>query len=144
MLAFGDVTPDTPGFDHLCAESLAERHRMLERFATHWRDGSNRFAGPGERIIGARRAGELIGVCGRSRDPFDPHPRAGRIRHLYVAPVHRRAGTGRALVESILDDASLWFDYLNTNCPPVAASFYESLGFVVIAGDRITHRLALR
>ena len=54
MLALGDVTPDSPGFDRLRADASAGGHFMLDRFAIHWRDGSNRFDRPGERITGAR------------------------------------------------------------------------------------------
>jgi GNAT superfamily N-acetyltransferase len=144
MLRLGDVAPDSPGFDRLRAESAAEGHRMLERFAEHWHDGSNRFDRPGEVILGAQLDGELIGICGRNRDPFDPHPRAGRVRHLYVAADHRRTGVARTLIDAIVDGAVNWFDYLNTNCPPEAAPFYEHLGFVPVTADRITHQLTLR
>jgi GNAT superfamily N-acetyltransferase len=140
----GGVTPDSPGFDRVRAESAAEGHRMLDRFAEHWHDGTNRFDRPGEVILGAFLGDELIGICGRNRDPFDPHPRAGRVRHLYVATAHRRTGVARTLINAIVDGAVNWFDYLNTNCPPEAAPFYEHLGFVPVTANRITHRLTLR
>lgn len=143
MLMLGDVTPDVPGFDRLLGESIGAGHHMLDRFAAHWRDGSNRFSQPGECIVGAYVADGVVGICGRNRDPFDTHPRAGRVRHLYVAAAHRRSGVGRALLAAIVGGAADWFDYLNTNCPPEAAVFYERLGFTPIMGDRVTHRLPL-
>lgn len=142
-LTLGSVTPHSQGFDRLRAEAHAHGHLMLDRFDLHWREGSNRFDAPGELVIGARRSGELVGICGRNRDPFDPHPRAGRVRHLYVAEAHRGTGIGRILLEAMIDHAGTWFDYLNTNCPPEAAPFYEHLGFTPMEGPRLTHRLSL-
>jgi hypothetical protein len=68
----GGVTPDSPGFDRVRAESAAEGHRMLDRFAEHWHDGTNLFDRPGEVILGAFLGDELIGICGRNRDPSIP------------------------------------------------------------------------
>ena len=143
MLTLGDVTPDSPGFDQLRAECSAAGHHMLERFERGWRDGSNRFDQPGERVVGAFLDGQLVGLCGRNRDLFDPTPRAGRVRHLYVAAAHRRAGIGPRLIASVVEGAGAWFDHLNTNSPPEAAAFYERLGFSPVAAPRITHRLPL-
>ena len=144
MLRLGAVTPDAPGFEALRFECEAKGHHMLSRFSENWRNGANRFDRPGELIAGAYDDEALVGLCGRNRDPFDPHPRAGRVRHLYVAGSYRRLGIGRRLVAHLIDGASGWFDYLNTNCPPDAAPFYERLGFVPLAAERITHRLQLR
>jgi GNAT superfamily N-acetyltransferase len=144
MLTLAPVTPDDPGFDVLLAQSLAEDHRMLLRFAENWRSGSNRFARPGEFILGATSGGLLAGVCGRNIDPYDPAPRAGRVRHLYVAPQSRRDGVGRFLIDAICADAGQYFDYLNTNAPSAAFAFYERLGFQPLPDTpHITHRLPL-
>ena len=144
MLRLEEVTPDTRGFDALRIESEQQGQRMLTRFAENWRNGSNRFNRPGELVLGVHDGDRLVGLCGRNRDPFDTFGRAGRVRHLYVARAYRRRGTARLLVERVIDGASQWFDYLNTNCPPEAAGFYERLGFAPAAGDHVTHRLALR
>lgn len=117
---------------------------MLERFEDNWRNGSNRFDALGEVVIGATSDDRLVGLCGRNRDPYDLHPRAGRIRHLYVTVQDRRLGIGRRLIDKIVDGAAEWFDYLNTNCPIEAAPFYERLGFGSLAAEHITHRLQLR
>lgn len=144
MLDLGDVTPDAVGFDALRLESERQGHRMLLRFAENWRDGTNRFDRPGEQVVGAYVEGRLIGLCGRNRDPYDGFAGAGRVRHLYVALSHRRSGVGRALVERTIDGADAWFNYLNTNCAPEAAAFYERLGFAPISGAHVTHRLVLK
>ena len=53
LTAIRPVTPDTPGFDALLTQSLAEGHRMLLRFEENWRFGANLFDRPGEFILGA-------------------------------------------------------------------------------------------
>lgn len=143
MLRLAGVTPATPGFDLLLAESAGEGFGMLRRFAENWQSGANRFDRPGEAIFGAWREDRLLGMCGRNRDPYDKHPRAGRVRHLYVSASERQAGTGRLLIAAVIDGAAPWFDYLNTNCPPEAAPFYERLGFQPADVEHVTHRLAL-
>jgi GNAT superfamily N-acetyltransferase len=138
------VTLDTPGFRELSQQCAAEGHRMLGRFEENWRNGSNRFDAPSEQAFGAVLDGRLVGLCGRNYDPYDQRPRAGRVRHLYVDPGCRHLGIGRLLIDAVVDGAMEWFDYLNTNCPPEAAPFYERLGFARFAAERITHRLDLR
>ena len=138
------VTPDVPGFDQLLVESLAHGHRMLARFAENWRSGSNLFKRPGECMLGLWDENLLAGVCGRNIDPYDPDPRAGRVRHLYVANSFRGQGAGRQLIDGILDGASVPFDYLNTNAPETAFAFYERIGFEPLPNvAHVTHRLML-
>jgi GNAT superfamily N-acetyltransferase len=144
QVALAPVMPDDPGFDLLLAQSLAEGHRMLLRFEENWHSGANRFDRPGELILGATYDGKLLRICGRNVDPYDPTPRAGRVRHLYVEPASRRDGLGRILIGAILDGARQHFDYLNTNAPAGAFAFYERLGFVRrLDIEHITHRLPL-
>lgn len=145
MLTLAPITPEDPGFAALLEQSLAEDHRMLLRFAENWHSGANRFTRPGELILGATSDGVLVGICGRNIDPYDPAPRAGRVRHLYVHPESRRDGAGRLLIDAICTNASQHFDYLNTNAPPGAFAFYERLGFQPLPDTpQITHRLPLR
>jgi GNAT superfamily N-acetyltransferase len=72
-------------------------------------------------------------------------PRVGRVRRLYVAVASRRLGVGSVLVRCIIDDARAVFGLLRLRTRnPVAATFYESHGFVPVAGeDACTHRLVL-
>jgi GNAT superfamily N-acetyltransferase len=138
------VTPDSQGFDQLRTASEAEGHRMLMRFVENWRAGTNRFRRPGEIMLGLRRDGALLGVCGRNIDPYDTHPRAGRVRQLYVDPSARGQGVGRELIDAIRTDAAVSFDYLNTNAPETAFAFYERLGFRRLQDvAHMTHRLTL-
>lgn len=144
MIRLAAFDPDAAGFSALLAESQSEGHRMLLRLAENWADGSNRFALPGEIMLGAWSGDVLVGVCGRNVEPYDPYPRAGRVRHLYVAQGARRDGVGRALISAICDGAAEHFDYLNTNAPETAFAFYERMGFVRLeGGGHATHRLSL-
>ena len=145
MFALAPVTPDAAGFDRLLHESLADGHRMPLRFVENWRSGSNRFNRPGEIIVGLWDDQALIGICGRNVDPYDIHPRAGRVRHLYVGQSARGRGAGRSMIGAILDGASDHFDYLNTNAPDTAFAFYERLGFARLDGvDHVTHRITIK
>ncbi|MCR6633267.1 GNAT family N-acetyltransferase [Devosia sp.] len=144
MIRLAAFDPDAAGFSALLAESQSEGHRMVLRLAENWADGSNRFALPGEIMLGAWSGDVLVGVCGRNVEPYDPYPRAGRVRHLYVAHGARRDGVGRALISAICDGAAGHFDYLNTNAPETAFAFYERMGFVRLeGGGHATHRLSL-
>ena len=142
-VSIAPITPDAPSFPELRQLCSAEGHHMLERFERHWRNGSNGFNAPGEIALGAMLDDHLVGLCARNRDPYDRYQRAGRVRHLYVAPAVRRLGIGRLLVAAIAEGAAQWFDYLNTNCSPEAAAFYEHLGFSPLAAPHMTHRLKL-
>lgn len=144
MIRLAAFDSGAAGFSALLAESQSEGHRMLLRLAENWANGSNRFLRPGEIMLGAWSGDELFGVCGRNVDPYDPGPRAGRVRHLYVAQSARRDGIGRALISAIRKDAAEHFDYLNTNAPETAFAFYERMGFVRLeGGGHATHRLSL-
>ena len=117
---------------------------MVLRLQNDWRSGRNRFDQPGEAMFGALQHGELIGTCGRNIDPYDPLPRAGRVRRLYVGQAGRRQGIGRQLIEAICHGARSHFDHLNTQAPTEAFPFYERLGFVRITDDvHVSHRLTL-
>ena len=88
------TTPDDAGFPALRSGSLAQHFNMLRRLAENWQSGENRFNAPGEKLLGAFRGGELVGVCGLNADAYSLQPRAGRIRHLYIGERYRRQGVG--------------------------------------------------
>jgi GNAT superfamily N-acetyltransferase len=134
------VTPDTTGFEQLLAESRAGGHMMLHHFDENWRSGANVFKRRGEIMLGAWGGDTLVGTCGRNVDPYDPHPRAARVRYLYVAEDYRRQGVGQLLIAAIREDAAENFDYLNTNAPDAAFAFYTHLGFMPLSKEYATHR----
>ena len=143
MIRLAPVTPDTAGFASLLAESQAGGHLMLHHFVENWRSGANVFARRGEVMFGAWDGDTLVATGGRNVDPYDPFPRAGRVRHLYVAEGHRQHGIGRQLIGAIQHDAVTYFDYLNTNAPEAAFAFYARLGFELLNDAYGTHRYVL-
>ena len=133
-----------PELEPLKVASLGEGMQFIERLAAEWESGVNRFQGEGESFWGAFTGEELIGVCGLSCDPYAKHENAGRLRHLYVLPVRRREGAGRALANVVIVKASEIFSclYLRTE-NPMAAAFYERLGFAQVTNTNFaTHRIA--
>lgn len=144
MFSFQPITPAADGYDALLRESLDEGHAMLGRLRENWLNGTNRFSGTGETLIGAFHGPHLIGVCGRNLDPYAGDSRMGRVRHLYVAQSARRHGAGRLLVTAIIDGAVPFFDTLDARAPQTAFGFYERLGFTRVEAPFATHRLRLR
>ena len=143
MIRLAAFDPGAAGFSALLEESRSEGHRMVLRLAENWANGSNRFTRPGEIMLSAWAGERLAGICGRNIDPYDPGPRAGRVRHLYVAQDARRDGVGRLLISAIANGAAEYFDYLNTNAPETAFAFYKRMGFVPLNAPHVTNRLML-
>ena len=122
--------PPAGSLDALVAESEAEGLRFVRRLVEEWASGANRFDRPGETLLVARQAGQIVGVCGLNEDPYAGAPRIGRVRHLYVRRSVRRLGVGRALLGEVLRAAGGSFDHLRLRTEnPVAAALYEGLGF---------------
>lgn len=139
-----NVSPDSPGFAELKSQSMAEGFNMLRRLEDNWLSGKNRFDRPGEKLIGASVDGLIVGVCGLNVDPFTLKTNIGRLRHFYVDSGWRKRQVGSALLREILKDSVHWFDFINTNAPPSAFTFYERVGFVALTGiEKVTHHLCL-
>ena len=142
LLRIEEITPEEPGVIALQAESVAQNFNMLRRLEENWQRGENRFNAPGEKLLGAFMGGRLVGVCGLNRDPFSLHPRAGRIRHLYISEAWRGQQVGLALLTAVMASADTWFNFLNTNAPQTAFRFYEKAGFQPVSDENgVTHRL---
>lgn len=144
-IQFANLTPNSPGFVELRSQSMAEGFNMLRRLEENWLSGDNRFDRPGEKLIGAYIDGLIVGVCGLNIDPFTQATGTGRLRHFYVDTGWRNRRVGSGLLSEILKDAGRWFDFINTNAPSSAFTFYERAGFVALSGmDKATHQLCLR
>ncbi|MDX7986490.1 GNAT family N-acetyltransferase [Xenorhabdus sp. 12] len=139
------ITPDTAGFLELVDESIHFKFNMLSRLHDNWHNGSNHFDAPGEKLLGAFYDGTLIGICGLNNDPYELQARTGRIRHLYVGSNYRKMNIGTNLLNAIIEGTGQHFDFLNTNAPRSAFSFYERIGFIRLNGiNKVTHRLFLQ
>jgi GNAT superfamily N-acetyltransferase len=114
----------------LIVDSEATGLRFVRRLAAEWSSGANRFDRPGEALLVARLADQIIGVCGLNVDPYATAPTIGRVRHLYVLRGHRRLGVGGRLVAEIIAAARRGFEVLRLRTTnPAAAALYERLGF---------------
>jgi GNAT superfamily N-acetyltransferase len=128
----------------LVADSERAGLRLVRRLVEEWTDGTNRFARPGEVLLGARIDGRLVGVCGLNVDPYLSDARVGRVRHLYVLASCRRLGVARQLMTRIIEAAQGSFDTLRLSTSnPAAARLYETLGFRSIAVSHCTHLMAV-
>jgi len=137
------VTELSPGsLDVLLAESEQAGSSIVRRLVDEWVSGANRFDRAGEALFAVRIEGRLVGVCGLNVDPYSAEPRLGRVRHLYVLSAYRRRGIGRQLVAEVIAASRGRFDHLCLSTGnPVAARFYERLGFRSAAAAHCTHVL---
>jgi GNAT superfamily N-acetyltransferase len=137
------MAPPQPGLDALSDAALAEGFGFLRRLMQDWASGANRFDQPGEQLIGAFAGTHLLGVCGLNRDPYLRSQGVGRLRHLYVAPGHRRHGIATALVRPLLGTGDFHQLRLRTDTAE-AAAFYLRLGFHPVADATASHAISLR
>ena len=116
---------------------------MLDRLVTDWRSGHARFDAPGERLLIVRSGAAVVAVGGVTRDPWAP-AHAGRIRRLYVAPSHRRAGIGTMLLDELVRGARSRFGILRLRTHTErGAAFFEAHGFRRVAEPEATHAMSL-
>ncbi len=133
-----------PDLTALLKSSIDEGHGLVQRTGSEWADGTNTFTAHGEVFFLAMIEDASVGMCGLNVDPFTDDPNVGRIRHLYVLPEHRRNQIGKSLVDACIRHAEDSFERLRLRTfDPVAARFYESIGFVQTNERAATHLLEL-
>lgn len=125
------------GFDELRGEAYAEGYRFVERLATDWAAGTTRFDRHGEALLAAYMDGVLAGIGGRTLDPVVPD--ALRVRRFYVRAACRNQGTGRRLVEALLEFPRRAGTVVLVNAAQGSAAFWEALGFVPERRDGHSH-----
>lgn len=130
--------------DSLVDESRREGYEFVQRTIDEWISGANRFSQVGEGLWGLVSGEELIGIGGLNIDPYVEEPGIGRVRHLYLRQAYRRKGCAALLMETIIRRARLHFHTLRLfTANPVAAAFYEQLGFEPFSGDKVSHVRAI-
>jgi ribosomal protein S18 acetylase RimI-like enzyme len=83
-------------------------------------------------VFGAFREAELLGIAGFFVQPGPKHAHKGMLVGMYVRPAARRAGTGRGLVEAVIDYASGRVELIELSVisdNQAARALYASLGF---------------
>ena len=118
-----------------------ERHGMLDRLISDFHEGSNRFSRPGEGLWVMHEGEDAIAVGGVNIDPYYDDSSLGRIRHLYVHPERRCCGVGTGLMMLIEGGGAAYFEsYQLFTANPVAAKFYEALGYARVEGRyKVSH-----
>lgn len=130
------LTELPPTFERLALESEREGFEFVRRLEREWHGGQNRFAEPGELLLGSLYAGQLEAIGGINRDPYLNDPGVGRVRHVYVLPERRNAGVGSRLVSAIVEASRDHFTRIRLRTANSAShAFYERLGFVQLAAD---------
>ena len=125
------------------AEAVAEGFRFLTRLITEWHSGANRFARPGECLLGVFSNGQLVAVGGLSHDPY-AGPDVGRLRRLYVARASRGRNVGKALVSQLLEHAAQQFGVVRLSTDTrEGAAFYLRCGFEPVMDEHATHAKSL-
>ena len=96
---------------------------------------SARIAGTADRrLFGAFDQSGLVGCIGLQRETKLKHAHKAQIWGMYVAPLHRNQGIGRALIVNVLDFAAAMPGLRNitlsvTRGNSAAVMLYEKMGF---------------
>ena len=115
---------------------------MIQALKDDWDSRKNQFDKPGEAFWEARIDGQLVGVCGLNRDPYESDDSIGRIRRMYVSVEFRRIGAGRALVETALQHATNHFQTVQVRSQSDADQFYVAVGFQSVTDNPVvSHRI---
>ena len=140
MLAITQLEALPPELVDLEREASAQGFNFLGRLINEWRTGSNRFDKPGEHLLVAVDAGNIVGIGGLNVDPYRPIGDIARLRRLYVANDFRRQGVGEALVCALLKEAPRTFRVVRLSTDTeAAAAFYARLGFSASEDETATH-----
>ena len=130
------------GFAGLRGEAAAEGFGNIEKLATLWTSGEQRFDAEGEALFAVFVDGELAGVGGVTREHLEPQLGAMRMRRLYVRAPFRRRGVGRALAGAMVQQGFAGADVLTVNAgTPDAPAFWSAMGFEPDPRNGRTHVL---
>jgi len=131
------------GLDLLRCEADDERIRVVSTVIDRWIDGTQRYDQPGESLLVGRVGERIVAVGGLAWCPNVTG--ALRVRRFYVSPAARRQRVAHDLARQLIDDGAGYTAVItcNARASDAAAPFWESLGFLPVDADGITHRLDL-
>ncbi len=133
------------GMTPLVLEAEGQGHRFMRRLCEDWASGANRFARPGELLLGAWVGERLVAVGGLNIDPYASADTVGRLRHVYVLDAVRRSGIGTLIVQRVIAEAKPRFSLLRLRTMTAGgAAFYDRLGFQRAGDPFATHVIDLR
>lgn len=131
-------------FTALLKQSQAEGYNLVLRFCENWEAGDNRFDLPGEVFYGVENDGRLIGMGGRSVDPYLNDQATLRVRHVYIMPEWREMGIGAALMKRIMEIPPGQYRRMTLRTLHIGArKFYEKIGFQYVGEGEVTHEFDL-
>lgn len=127
-------------FAALAEAAAQERVRNVGLLQREWESGVQRFDAGGAALFGAFENGVLTGIGGVTPETGLAEP-AMRMRRFYVLPASRRSGTGRALASAAMAHGLLTAPLLtcNARATPLAAPFWEAMGFRPVRAPGYTH-----
>lgn len=126
-----DRLPDD--LDGLVDDGLRHGDRIVQRLQAEWHAGTNRFSGPGERLVAVRDGGRLVGIGGLNTDPYTGNPRVARVRRVYVHSDARRRGVASLILAELERGAVGRFDLLTVRTNGAGAdAFYLAHGFRLV------------
>ena len=125
------------------AKADDEGIRIVSTVIDRWIDGTQRYDRPGEKLLVGRVGERIVAVGGLAWCPNVAG--ALRVRRFYVSPTARRQGIAQNLARELIDDSAGHPAVLTCNAmaSDAAAPFWESVGFLPVDADGITHRLDL-
>ena len=140
-IAIRRIESDLPSdFDALIRAAEAEEVRNMRLRSAGWASGEQRFDGDGAALFGAFDNGQLVGIGGVTPEDRLAEP-AMRMRRFYVLPTARRCGAGRQLARAAMERGFAAASVLtcNARATPLAAPFWEAMGFSPVSLPAVTH-----
>ena len=124
----------------LANEADIEGYPFVQKTITEWKNGTNAFSKPGEKLWGLFVDDTCVGIGGLNQDPYVRDALVGRVRHVYISRKYRGRGLSKVLLGLIVAEARKSYTKLRLSTSnPIAASLYESAGFAKAEGQKVTH-----